>query len=346
MPKHGNQGHEDARPWTDLQTPRGGQKSRLQGGREGRQKGAQLRRKGSKVILSFGAGLNSTALLLRWLREERPLDLVIFSDTGDEMDESFEVAVHAAEVCRRHGVEFTVVQNERQLHERYRQDRALPLPHRNIRSCTANLKVVPIKYEIRRRGWDKCGVVMLIGIAYDEAHRMKDELPQYAEPWWPLVYDWKMTRKDCQDEIDAHWDGPPVIKSGCKGCPFIGERGFLELARTDRLAFQRWRKTEEMARDYPKNRLFADGSTLAQIEERADTEQTLGAWVRPSIECGVGACLPDARQTVAKADCYGDFDCKVPGGDPFECDGQNGMACLCKCHPQEIAERESKEETE
>jgi hypothetical protein len=246
-----------------------------------------------RTVLSFGAGLNSTALLLLWLRDRRPLDLVVFSDTGDEMDESFEVAAHAAEVCRRHGVEFVVVKDRHQLHARFRKDQALPLPHRGFRSCTANLKVAPINREITRRGWDKDGVVMLVGIAADEAHRMKDGPPAYIEKQWPLVYDYRLGRKGCQEVIDALWDGPAVVKSGCKGCPFIGERGFLELARNDRAAFHRWRRTEEIARDYPKNRLFVGGSTLAQIEHRADTEQRLDAWERPSIECGVGACVPD-----------------------------------------------------
>ena len=41
------------------------------------------------TLLSFGGGINSTALLLEWVEQGKPLDLVIFADTGSEMPETY-----------------------------------------------------------------------------------------------------------------------------------------------------------------------------------------------------------------------------------------------------------------
>lgn len=40
------------------------------------------------TILRYGAGVNSTAMLLLWLGEAKPLDYVVFSDTGGERPET------------------------------------------------------------------------------------------------------------------------------------------------------------------------------------------------------------------------------------------------------------------
>ena len=43
-----------------------------------------------KYVLSFGAGLNSTALLIMLVEKSYPLDEVIFADTGAEVPETYE----------------------------------------------------------------------------------------------------------------------------------------------------------------------------------------------------------------------------------------------------------------
>jgi hypothetical protein len=241
-------------------------------------------------VLSFGGGVNSVALLLRLIEDNNPPDLVVFADTGDESPQTTAAVEHTVALCRGQGIKFQSVRNG-DLVQWFIENKVLPLPHRNIRSCTEKFKVAPIRAWLREQGINKAR--MLVGFAKDEAHRMKDSNVQWIRNEWPLIYDYGMTRADCQKTIARLWDGPPVPKSGCQGCPFIGERGFLQLARSDRAAFRRWRVLEEQARDYPKNRLYAEGLTLAQIEHRADTETRLDAFgdLGGAIE---GDCMSEA----------------------------------------------------
>ena len=41
-------------------------------------------------VVSYGGGVNSTALIVFLVRNRFPLDCVVFSDTGDEMPETYE----------------------------------------------------------------------------------------------------------------------------------------------------------------------------------------------------------------------------------------------------------------
>lgn len=240
--------------------------------------------------------MNSVALLQELNQAGRLPDHVIFADTGDEMDEAHRVVEATKALCDEWGVDFQTVRREGPgIVEWHKENRVLPLPHRGFRACTEKFKVAPIRKYLRSLGYDN--VVMLIGIAKDESHRMKDSNVKWITHQWPLVYDYGLTRKGCEDTIERLWNGPEVVKSGCKGCPFIGPRGFLQMAKDDPDEFHRWRDMEESARDYPENRLFVESTTLAGIWERSQTESTLDQWERPPIECGIGACSPDARDT-------------------------------------------------
>lgn len=238
-------------------------------------------------VLSFGGGVNSVAVLLLALENNDFPDLVVFADTGDEEPHTLAVVAHAEILCRQNGVDFVTVRRDGPgIVEWHEENRVVPLPHRGFRACTGKFKVAPIRQELRRRG--ATSAVMRIGFATDEAHRVKPSDVQWITHTYPLL-DAGMSRADCEAIIAAHWDGPPVKKSGCAGCPFIGPRGFLRLARTDRPTFQKWRRLEEACRDYPAGRLFVDGPTLAEIEARADTETSLDAF---GVE-GMGLCADE-----------------------------------------------------
>lgn len=239
-------------------------------------------------VLSFGGGVNSVAVLVRALATRDLPDLVIFADTGDEEAHTWAVVRHAEIVCREAGVEFVTVRRKGPgLVLWHLANKVLPLPHRGFRACTQKFKVAPIRKELRRRGVKQA--TMLLGIATDEAHRQKPSNVKWITHEFPLI-DAGMSRKECHAAIKALWDGPPVKKSGCAGCPFIGPAGFLRLARSpepkERAAFAAWRQMEEAARDYPKNRLFVGGPALAEIAARAASEATLDEWGAE----GMGLC--------------------------------------------------------
>jgi hypothetical protein len=87
-----------------------------------------------------------------------------------------------------------------------------------MRQCTVNYKIVPIIRKLRELGGKKSGIVQLIGISKDEAHRAKPS----REPWivntFPLL-DRRETRGHCIEWMDAKgYTKPP--RSSCWFCPY------------------------------------------------------------------------------------------------------------------------------
>ena len=87
-------------------------------------------------ILSFGGGLNSTALLVYILKNKMPLDMVIFSDTGDEHDYTYESVKFYKKYAEDHGIRFDIVKstNNMSLYE-YCYNKKIT-PSRMTRNCT------------------------------------------------------------------------------------------------------------------------------------------------------------------------------------------------------------------
>ena len=109
----------------------------------------------------------------------------------------------------------TVVTDERQI--------LLPLDDGGMlwRKCTGDYKITPIRRAVREI-WEKNGKVgtveQLIGISFDELHRMKESGVGYIVNKYPLV-EMKITRQQCADGSKAR-GYRPAPKSACRWCPF------------------------------------------------------------------------------------------------------------------------------
>ncbi|MEU6647726.1 hypothetical protein ABZ863_35115 [Saccharomonospora sp. NPDC046836] len=190
-------------------------------------------------VLSLGAGVQSTALLLLSAQGRLPrLDAAVFSDTGWEP-----AAVYAhldrieAEIAAPAGIPVI-----RTSSGNIRTDAldpghrfaSMPLFVRNPdntigmirRQCTGEYKLKAIKREVRallghpgrNRLPDGLYAEQWVGISRDEFDRAKDSGIRYAVNRHPLLeLDW--TRTDCLRYLAAHgWATTP--KSACIGCPF------------------------------------------------------------------------------------------------------------------------------
>ena len=62
--------------------------------------------KPKKYVLSLSGGKDSTAMLLRLLEEKRPVDLILFCDTGLEFPQMYE---HGVDVSRETSTLFCVL---------------------------------------------------------------------------------------------------------------------------------------------------------------------------------------------------------------------------------------------
>jgi len=79
---------------------------------------------------------------------------------------------------------------------------------------------------LRENGLKKGGVIMILGISYDEALRMKDSDVKWIRHEYPLV-DLKMTRHDCINWLKSHNLEVPE-KSSCVFCPYHSKKEWLK----------------------------------------------------------------------------------------------------------------------
>ncbi len=182
----------------------------------------------ARSVLSYGGGVNTFAILLRW--PER-YDYCLFSDTGDEMPQTYE---HIEEVvkpfCKENRIEFVTTKHWRwdSLLQHCMKKNMIPLMSK--RWCTTDHKIVPIKKWVRSLGnVFRDPIIMGVGIAYDEAHRARyDSMARYIKVEYPLI-DHKITRQGCLDIITES-GYPAPIKSGCYYCPFQSRSKIRELS--------------------------------------------------------------------------------------------------------------------
>lgn len=184
-------------------------------------------------LVSFGAGVQSTALLLMGIRGEfgDVPDAAIFADTGWEPAETY----RHLEWIEREVAPFPILRvsggNIREQAENIHNGKrfvSVPGFIRNPdgskgigrRQCTAEFKVRPILKKVREilRERGERVAEQWIGISLDEVQRMKDSRVKYSVNRWPLI-EKRLTRHDCERWLLAN--GYPVPrKSACIGCPF------------------------------------------------------------------------------------------------------------------------------
>lgn len=242
-------------------------------------------------ILSFGAGVNTVALMVVLLEEKAPLDEVVFADTGGETPGTY----GAVEVARQHlagyQIPFRVVSARPRSTDLY--DTALRrqvVPSVKWRWCTRDFKVNPIHRHYRDRGGH---INQYIGIAFDEIHRMKDSGEERITNLYPLV-DKRMTRQDCIDTV-INAGLPVPEKSGCFFCPFNSSERWQHLLDHYPDLFEKAVTLEEQSKHFPTQRLtdqmFRERNqiTLREYRNRLIHGQEVG-FIPDGAACG-GYCM-------------------------------------------------------
>ena len=192
-----------------------------------------------KKYLSFGGGVNSTALML-WLKDQAIEFETIFANHETDWPETYEYI----EYLRKKGFEIIDIKPNYEGHSslyEYCKFRKF-LPSIYLRWCSYRFKLQPIwKYAER-----PC--IMYIGISSDEKHRV---LPGYRQKQgkgiklkYPLVEN-HITRQGCINLIKKHGLKVPP-KSGCWICPFQGRKQLTELYLTHPELFQKLIELEKL----------------------------------------------------------------------------------------------------
>ncbi len=242
-------------------------------------------------MLSFGAGVNTVALMVMLVRDGAPLDGVIFADTGGETPDTYESVEVAQEYLSSHRIPFTVVKARSRNTDLYGTAmRRRVIPSVQWRWCTRDFKVNPIHRYYKGLGRH---VNQYIGIAFDEVHRMRDSRETFVTNLYPLV-DHRLTRQDCIDIINGA--GLPVPeKSGCYFCPFNSTERWRSMLRHHPDLFERAIALEENSKHFPRQRLTdqvfreRDQVTLREYRHRLELGIAIEQ-IPEGMECG-GECM-------------------------------------------------------
>ena len=229
--------------------------------------------KPEKYVVSLSGGKDSTAMLLRLLEEKRPVDLILFCDTGLEFPQMYE---HLARLEAYIGRPITRLKAEHDFEYyflRYTPKRKNPALEQysgmswagpRNRWCTGILKtrVVDAYLKELRKSYT---VIEYVGIAADEPKRLKDKTYPLAE--------WGMTEKDCLNycyERGFDWGGLYEIfhRVSCWCCPL---QSLDELRKLHRYFPDLWRQLETW--DDATWRTFIKGYSARDLAARFDFEE-------------------------------------------------------------------------
>ena len=240
------------------------------------------------TILSYGGGVNSTALLLEWLHHGNTLDALIFADTGSERPETYTyIEKYTKPFCKDNQIVFETVTRGHlpqhfdkdgkyiNIYDNYFGNNSFPAVY--IRSCTKEYKVTPINRLIKEKYPD---AIQLIGIDAGESRRAKmvedpetgEMISLYPEKKYPLL-DWEIDRDGCIEIITKHgWPSP--IKSGCFFCPFQKREQWKELYNTHPALYMKAEAMETNAKNFPKQSLMLTNPKRLDWFKRAIETQT------------------------------------------------------------------------
>lgn len=157
----------------------------------------EAERKDKLYVASLSGGKDSTAMVLRLIEENRPLDLILFCDTGLEFPQMCEhvrkltqsISVPVIWLKADKGFEYYFLYHRPKRKNPNLADKAgFSWAGPRNRWCTAVLKTRVINHYLSnlRKEYE---IVQYIGIASDEPKRVR-------EFCYPLV-EWGMTEKDC-----------------------------------------------------------------------------------------------------------------------------------------------------
>lgn len=207
------------------------------------------------VIVSWGGGVNSTAMVLAMhARQMRP-DAILFADTGGEKPTTYAHLAQFSAWCVAHGLPAIVtVANDgmyRTLERNCLEKAMLPSIAYGLKSCSDKYKRRPQEKWAKSWApalacWAAGGKVRKV-IGYDagESHRVKIPEDDAYSYWYPLI-EWDMGREECIATIRQAGLTVPS-KSACFFCPSSKKREVLALAKDHPDLFERAVQMERAA---------------------------------------------------------------------------------------------------
>lgn len=196
------------------------------------------------ISVSFGGGVNSTAILLGFHERGIKPNLITFSDTGAELPITYRHVQEVSDWCESVGfpkIEIVKYKKETLENECLRRE-TLPSLAFGYKTCSQKYKRAPMdsyfnKIDKQYKIFEKYGkVVYCIGYDFDEWHRIKEYDNKKYENYYPLV-DWCWNRQKCEEKVKEY--GFTAHKSSCFFCPAMKKHEVLRLKKENPELFQR-----------------------------------------------------------------------------------------------------------
>ena len=197
-------------------------------------------------ILSFGGGVQTTALAVLWVRAVVAADHCVFADTGGETPETYAHLDAVDRFLQSHGRRLERVRWSGPSLEEFTLTRRTSIPvHWSTggmltRDCTRQWKIRPVNKFARSTGATSWSV--LLGISVDEVHRMKPSPEAHITREYPLI-DLRLDRQQCV-ELNTSAGFVDVPRSACFYCPFHPARYYRDLNRRHPELFKRAEQLE------------------------------------------------------------------------------------------------------
>lgn len=272
------------------------------------------------ATVAYGAGQNSTAMLIGCVLQGRPIDLILFSDTGGERPDTYSfVDMMSSWLADRGYPEIIRVSNvnregeEVTLEENCRDKDMLPSLAYGFRykKCSQRFKIAPQQKYVNnwspaRSAWDQ-GERVLKYIGYDvgESHRYKEYDSDKYIYEYPLMMDWRWSREDCQDVIT--WaDLPLPPKSACFFCPSTKKSEILKMKEKNPDLLERALQMEDAAQKNLKKikGLAGNWSWRSFLEADEDQRELFEKAQSRDISCmcydGERASNPEKNDAIAQ----------------------------------------------
>lgn len=198
------------------------------------------------TILSYGGGVNSTALLLELIRIGHPPDYVLFADTGGEKPKTYK-HIEAVNGWLKHRgrPEINICSEKKTLESDCLDRGTLPGKAFGFGSCSEHFKIRPQRRWVKAQGIKDA--TWLVGIHAGEAQRALRIHNQRQDVEFPLIK-WQWGQAECEAAIKAEGFQVPV-KSACFYCPSMRKNEIIQLSKSDPELFARAVEMEENAKE-------------------------------------------------------------------------------------------------
>lgn len=195
----------------------------------------------SLLVVAYGGGTNSTAMLCGFRERDIKPDLILFADTGGEHPSTYEHVAHMDGMCRVWwGIGIETVRKTYQggfegLEGECIRGRKLPALAYGRKACSMKYKTQPQTQRLKARmdELDVKSAVRAIGYDAGENHRANNingedlKKGRYVRNWFPLL-EWQWRRQECVEAIRRH--GLPLPgKSACFFCPAMKRGEIIKL---------------------------------------------------------------------------------------------------------------------